>query len=122
MGTAGLAHLRFDGRLRLAVLKLCKPSPRAIHFFLSTMFRLLSVVLVALTVQATVVADEPGLKCIGPPSWWSAERPQQISLLIEGSGLVAPRVSVDRESLRIDRVESGIDGRAIFVDITIAAG
>jgi glycosidase len=71
---------------------------------------------------AHVMADELSVNRIGPPSWWVSSELQQISLLIEGSCLIDTRVSAHgNAAVVIDRVEPGLDGRAIFVDLTIQA-
>ncbi|MGQ0634039.1 MAG: alpha-amylase family glycosyl hydrolase [Planctomycetaceae bacterium] len=59
---------------------------------------------------------------VGPPSWWTADRPQQLSLLIEGQGLADVRVTANRDVVRIDRVEPALDRRSAIVDVTVAAG
>ena len=59
---------------------------------------------------------------IDPPSWWVDRQDQRVNLLIEGSGLRGAEVRVTRGSIRVERVDPGDDGRALFVEVTIPGG
>lgn len=73
---------------------------------------------------SAAIADAAEFKVdrISPPSWWATAEPERISLLIEGRGLDQGQVRSRDAALRIDRVEPGLEGRALVVDVTIAAG
>jgi glycosidase len=77
-------------------------------------------IFIALVAVPAAVAVE--VERVDPPSWWSSSESCELALLIEGTELHEATVRVRPERLRIDRVEPGINGRAIFVNVTIAAG
>ena len=58
---------------------------------------------------------------VGPPSWWSSPTEQDVTLLVEGSGLDAAKIRTDRRGVQIRRVECPNDGSAVFVDVRLAA-
>jgi neopullulanase len=60
----------------------------------------------------------PTIERVDPPSWWAADRPQELTLLIEGSNLGDARPRFAR-SLRVEQVEAGPEGRSLFVDVTL---
>jgi glycosidase len=66
-------------------------------------------------------AGEPAISRVEPPSWWTAPRSQQISLLVEGGNLDGATVVVDGGGMRVDHVEHGPMGRALMVRATISA-
>jgi glycosidase len=59
---------------------------------------------------------------IEPPSWWVESIDQSVMFLIEGSGLGTAHVRFTKGSIRVERVEPGREGRALFVDATIPGG
>jgi glycosidase len=75
-----------------------------------------------LTRCAAATAGDPAIDRIEPPSWWTAARPQQISLLIEGRNLEGAMVEFDCDGVRVDQVEHGVAGRAMMVEATILGG
>jgi glycosidase len=57
---------------------------------------------------------------IDPPSWWVDGRSKRLTLLIEGSELRGAEVQVARGPIHINgEVESGEEGRALFVGVSI---
>jgi glycosidase len=68
------------------------------------------------------LAAEVSVDRIDPPLWWSAAEPQELSLLIEGAGLSGAAVRTVGGPVRVLGVEEGIEGRALFVEVAIAAG
>jgi len=72
--------------------------------------------------HASAVADDPAIDRIEPPSWWTAARPQQISLLIEGRNLDGATAEVEGGALPVGRLEHGLGGKAMLVEITIPVG
>ena len=65
--------------------------------------------------------SKPLLDRVEPPSWWSSPTEQEVTLLIEGSGLKGAKVGVDRRGVRVGRVEVPGDGSTMFVDLVLAA-
>jgi glycosidase len=59
---------------------------------------------------------------IEPPSWWVESADQSVMLLIEGTELGGAQVRFTRRPIRVERVEPGREGRALFVDVTIPGG
>src|SRR5947199_9488078 len=59
---------------------------------------------------------------VSPPSWWSTTEKQTITLLVEGSDLNGARVVAVGEGIAIARIDDPGNGRALFLDIEIAAG
>jgi len=74
------------------------------------------------TAVAAATAGEPAVLRVEPPSWWTADQPQPISLLIEGRDLEGATATSDSPSLRIANAEPGLGGRALWVEATIPAG
>jgi glycosidase len=67
-------------------------------------------------------ADELTVARVAPPSWWAADESQPVMLLFEGTGLGKARIRSGRADVLVERVEQGSDGRAIFAEVTLAAG
>ena len=59
-------------------------------------------------------APQPQITKVDPPSWW-AGMPQNPMLLISGSGLADAKVSVNYPGVQVDRIESQLAGRYLFV-------
>jgi hypothetical protein len=66
-------------------------------------------------------AGEPSVLRIEPPSWWSAAEPQAIGLLVEGHDLDGATALSGNPSMQVARVEPGLDGRALWIEVTIPA-
>ncbi|HEV3165613.1 MAG TPA: alpha-amylase family glycosyl hydrolase [Isosphaeraceae bacterium] len=77
--------------------------------------------IITLVCASFAPAEEVTIDRVNPPSWWTSGRPQEVTLLIEGSGLTDARVSLKHETIRIGRSPPGRDGHALFVDVTIPA-
>src|SRR5262245_23530257 len=74
---------------------------------------LLAVLAPAMPAGAQVV------ETIEPPSWWVERDERRLLLLIEGSGLDGAEVRVARGPIEVARIEPGLRGHALFVDITV---
>lgn len=70
---------------------------------------------------AALAAQDVAIDRVEPPSWWTATRGQQISLLIEGRGLNGAAVKIDGGPLSVRHVEQGLLGRALIAEVTIPA-
>ena len=79
-----------------------------------------AVLFLAALVQASTAAAQI-IETIEPPSWWVDRDEQEVQLLIEGSGLDMAEVRVWRGPIKVSRVEPGLRGRALFVDVTVPA-
>ena len=71
--------------------------------------------------RGAIAADPVVVERVGPPSWWVDPAEQQVTLLIEGTGLEGATVRFLDGPVRVDRVEAQAGGRAVFVDATIPA-
>jgi glycosidase len=67
----------------------------------------------AMTAAAQVV------ETFEPPSWWVERDEQGLMLLIEGSGLDGAEVRVARGPIQVARIEPGLRGHALFVDVKV---
>jgi hypothetical protein len=76
--------------------------------------------LAVLAPAATALGQE--VERIEPPSWWVEREGQRLMLLVEGSGLQGAEVRVTRGPIRVEGVEPGREGRALFVDVTVPGG
>ncbi len=72
-----------------------------------------------LAAALAAAAGEPSVVRVNPPFWWSSAPAQSIGLLIEGRDLGGATASCDSSALRIERVEPGQAGRALWVEATI---
>lgn len=77
------------------------------------------VILLVVSIALPATAAETTAERIDPPTWWSSGKPQEISLLIEGTNLAGARVKLGNSPVRLLRVEEGLDGRALFIDVAI---
>jgi neopullulanase len=67
-------------------------------------------------------ASSQTVATIEPPSWWVEPHEQSLMLLIEGTNLDDALVRVARRPIRIGRIETGREGRALFVELIIPGG
>jgi hypothetical protein len=81
----------------------------------------LAVVFLAVVARAATVLGQE-VERIEPPSWWVEREAQGLMLLVEGSGLSGAKVRATRGPIRVDRVEEGRQGRALFVEVTVLGG
>ena len=63
------------------------------------------------------INHEPRVDRVAPPSWRSASRAQQISLLSEGQELDDATVEIDGDLPAFSRVEHGPGGKALIVEM-----
>lgn len=66
-------------------------------------------------------AAGPTVNRIDPPSWWSSSAAQEITLLVEGANLAGSSVKISNGPAQLLRVEEGLAGRALFMDVIIPA-
>lgn len=77
--------------------------------------------LIALSTGFHSSAAESTLERVNPPNWWSSNRAQEITLLLEGTNLKGADVGVVNSGATVRRVTQGLEGRALFVDLLIPA-
>ncbi len=80
-----------------------------------------SVLLITMFVPVAAASGQ-AVERIEPPSWWVERERQDLTLLIEGSNLLGADVRVSSGPIRIERIEPGREGRALFVDVTVPGG
>jgi glycosidase len=56
---------------------------------------------------------------VEPPSWWTAPAAQELTVLIDGSGLKGASVTTARPGVLVRRVECPGNGSTLFVDLSL---
>jgi len=67
-------------------------------------------------------ATPPSVARVEPSSWWSAPAAQELTLVVEGSGLKGATVTADRPGVEVTRVECPGEGSALFVGVSLEGG
>ena len=112
---SALLFVPFVVRL-LRLFSTAHPLPLPLHSSIMRTLRFLAAVLLLASLS---FAAAPAVTKLEPPNWWAGLHPSPM-LLLTGDNLAQAHVSTSYPGVRIARTEPGLDGRYLFVFLSLA--